>query len=298
MGIIEKAIERMHEQHPMGAPRMTDPPGTSGKVTTSVSRAPDLVRPATRPVRIVEIDEHSLRSAGLLPPEYQARQIARQYREIKRPLIASALGRGAARIPDGQLILLASALPSEGKTFTALNLALSLSLEREVQVLLVDGDVMKRHISRLLGVAGEPGLLDVLEDPGRDIESAILPTSVRGLSVLPAGPPNENATELLASERMRSVASRMVKAHPNRIVLFDSPPLQLATESHALAQTAAQIVVVVRAGMTLQRDVLDALSLIPEGKHVSLVLNQSVTASTGYYQYETDAGGSQSARSA
>jgi protein-tyrosine kinase len=281
MGIIEKAIEKMHGQQQTGVP----PLANGG-------------RAGTRPVRIIEIDEHALRRAGLLPPEHQARQIARQFREIKRPLLASALGRGTARVLNGQLIMLASAVPGEGKTFTSINLALSLALERDVQVLLVDADVLKPHISRLLGVEKEPGLLEALENPGYDIESAMLPTSVRGLSVLPAGARNENATELLASERMREIASRMVKVHPNRIVLFDSPPLLLATEPHALAQVTEQIVVVVRAGMTLQREVLDALGQIPEGKHVSLVLNQSVTASTGYYQYETDVGGLHSARSA
>jgi exopolysaccharide/PEP-CTERM locus tyrosine autokinase len=193
--------------------------------------------------------------------------------------------------------MLASAIPGEGKTFTAINLAFSLSLEKDLHVLLVDADVSKPHISRLLGIDKEPGLLEALQEPGYDIESAILPTSVRGLSVLPAGALNENATELLASERMRDVAARMVKNHPNRIVLFDSPPLLLTTESRALTQVAEQIVVIVRAGMTPQGAVLDALDQIAEGKHVSLVLNQSVAASTGSYQHEYDGEGPHGARS-
>lgn len=298
MGIIEKAMERMHAQQRAGAPIVNDPPGIFGKGASALPRAAEAGRTSGRPVRLVEIDEHSLRRAGLLAPEHQARQIARQYREIKRPLIASALGHGAVRVPNGQLIMLASAIPGEGKTFTAINLALSLSLEKDLHVLLVDADVQKPHISRLLGLDNEPGLLEALEDPGYDIESAILPTSLRGLSVLPAGAPNENATELLASERMRAVASRMVKIHPHRIVLFDSPPLLFATESQALTQVAEQIVVVVREATTLQRTVLDALDQIPEGKHVCFVLNQSVAASTDYYQYGNNAEGPHSARSA
>src|SRR5581483_9575069 len=276
MSLIEKAIERMQAQQRAGQTAGTEPPLAFGKVVTPLPRPGESGRTPAHPARIVEIAEGALRRAGLLPPEHQVRQIARQYRQIKRPLIAGAFGRGAARIPNGQLILLASAIPGEGKTFTSINLAFSLSHEKDLHVILVDADVAKPHISRLLGVDKEPGLLETLQDPAADLESVILPTSVAGLSVLPAGARSEHATELLASERMRDLVSGMLKRDPSRIVLFDSPPLLLTTESHALTQITGQIVLIVRAGMTPQRAVLDALGQVGEGKHVSLILNQSV----------------------
>jgi len=161
-------------------------------------------------------------------------------------------------------------------------------------VLLMDADVAKPHISKLFGVDSDEGLMDVLKDPTLDVESLILPTDVPGLSILPAGRRSENATELLTSERMRAVVAQIGAHDSHRIVLFDSPPLLLTTESLALAEVVGQIVVVVRAGETSQQKVLDALSYL-EGRAVSLILNQSMnTAPTGYYYYGYgDAGNSQ-----
>src|SRR5690606_20325175 len=102
-------------------------------------------------------------------------------------------------------IMMASALPGDGKTFTSINLALSMSRERDSSVVLVDADVAKPHISRIFGVDKEPGLLDALTDKSDDLESLILPTDVGGLSILPAGGHRDNAAELFASAAMRQL---------------------------------------------------------------------------------------------
>ena len=207
-----------------------------------------------------------------------------QYRRIKRPLIVNATGRGAARLPNGHVIMVASATPGEGKTFTAINLALSMSREKDVHVLLVDADVAKAHISRLFGVAEAPGLLDVLRNSQVDLESVILPTDVPNLSVLPAGLRSRDTTELLASARMAAVMSAIAQHDEWRVALVDSPPLLLTTESHAIAQVAGQVVLVVRAGGTPQHTVLAALSYLGEHPVVSLVLNQcTVSVPENYY---------------
>ncbi len=240
---------------------------------------------------MVSINQAALRSAGLLPPEHQERQIASQYRQIKRPLIADAVGRGKPRIPNGQLIMVASAMPGEGKTFTSINLAFSMALEKDIHVLLVDADVAKPQVSKLFGIVEEPGLLDALVDSDIDLESLILATDVPNLSVLPAGKRTEEATELLTSDRMTAVTHELARRDPTRIVIFDSPPILLTTESQALAHVVGQIVVVVRAGQTQQQVVLDALSYLPEGSNISLVLNQSLTRGeygSYYYGYGTD----------
>jgi len=209
-----------------------------------------------------------------------------QFRQIKRPLVANALGRGTPQLPNGQLIMLASALPGDGKTFTSVNLALSLAMEKDVRILLVDADVAKPHISKIFGVEGEPGLLDVLRDEHVDVESVIMSTDVPGLSILPAGRASETATELLASPRMEAVVARLGSIDAMRIVLFDSPPLLLTTESRALAGQVGQIVLVVAAGVTPQQAVLDALELLGERKSIGLVLNQSEEGEqAGYHRY-------------
>jgi len=253
-------------------------------VSTNATRVGPAGSPPV-PERIVDVDEDALRASGLLPPQHQARRIAEQYRQIKRPLVANAIGRGTARLPNAHLIMMASAMPGEGKTFTSINLAFSMASEKDVRVLLVDADVAKPHISRLLGLDKERGLLDALQDPLADVEAMVLPTSVPGLSVLPAGKWSDHATELLASARMHEVVASIGRRDPNRIVLFDSPPLLLTTESQALAQVVGQIVLVVCANKSPQHVVLDAISHLGENRAISLVLNQSVASSDSSYYY-------------
>jgi exopolysaccharide/PEP-CTERM locus tyrosine autokinase len=242
---------------------------------------------AAVPSRVITINQEGLRAAGLLPPPHQERQIANQYRQIKRPLVENAVGHGKAAVANGQFIMVASAMPGEGKTFTSINLAFSMAREKDVRVLLVDADVVKPQISRMFGIAEERGLLNALADPGVDIERLILSTDVPNLAVLPAGTGgSEQATELLASARMTALMHEAARRDPSRIILLDSPPLLLTTESRALARIAGQIVIVVRADSTPQDVVLDAVSYLPENANTSLILNQSVLrGESGYYYY-------------
>ncbi len=235
--------------------------------------------------RIVQVNSDALRAAGFLAPEDEERQLVDQYRNIKRPLLAHAFGKQATRIPDGHLVLISSALAGEGKSFTCINLALSLAHERDHSVLLVDADVAKPHISRLFGAADEPGLLDLLDGDRRvDHRNFILPTSVPGLSLLPAGKARQYATELLASNRMEELMRALGEEDPQRIVVFDSPPVLLTSEARVLTRLVGQVVLVVHAGMTPQQAVLEAVDSIEEGKAVNLILNQArQSAGSGYY---------------
>ena len=215
---------------------------------------------------------------------------AQQFRQIKRPLINAALGRGAARVPQGNLIVVTSAVPGEGKTFTSLNLALSMALEEDLTVLLVDGDAVNPQLTQLFGLESEPGLLDVLADPEVSLTSAMVASDVPGLAFLPAGRPIANATELLSSARMQEVAAHLGADAP-RLVVFDSAPLLVTTESQALAQLVGQILMVVRADDTQQHIVLEALEKLDEGKPVALMLNQSTRQLHAAYYYPYGSGG-------
>ena len=302
MSLVETALKKMQEAGRSGADRPTDAhkqatlrtdpraPGVIGELvraSASASHAEAALEDGRRgSTKWIRVDRQALRQEGLLAPEHQDRLLADEFRHIKRPLIAAAIGRGSARTPNGQIIMMASALPGEGKTFTSINLALSISLDRDVSVLLIDADVTKPHVTKTFGLEDEPGLLDVLRDEALDAESTILPTDVPGLSVLPAGKRAKDAAELLASQRMADVMAALLTRDPNRIVIVDSSPLLLTNESRVLAHLAGQIVLVVRAGTTLQRAVLDAIDLLSENKSISLVLNQARGAAMPlYYGY-------------
>jgi protein-tyrosine kinase len=279
MSLVERALKKLQESSreraaviPAAAQRAGSPAPAAPPRTVVPQHAP------------VAVDRTALRAAGLLPPEHQERQVADQFRQIKRPLIANAMGRGAKKISHGHLIMTASALPNEGKTFTSINLALSLALEKDITVLLVDADVAKRHLSKIFGVEKEPGLLDALKDDSLDLESLVIPTDTPGLSLLPAGHRTDTATELLSSSHMERTVARLGASSPNRIVLLDSPPLLLTSESRALASVVGQVVLVVAAGRTPQQAVIDAVGYVPADKSVGFILNQcNVRANEGYY---------------
>ncbi len=237
--------------------------------------------------RVVTLDRTRLREIGLLPPEAQERLIANQFRQIKRALLANAFGKGVPAVTNGRLMMMTSALPGEGKTFSTINLALSLAREKNIDVLMVDADVAKPQISSLFGLEREPGLLEALADDRIDVESLVLRTDVNGLCILPAGRCAEDiATELLSSARMDETAARLGSRYPNRIVLLDSPPLLLTNESRVLTGIAGQVVIVVRAGVTPQAAVTEAISYVGEDKPIGLVLNQSkANAPNSYYGY-------------
>ena len=295
MSVIENAIKRLQASRgaaAAAAPAAAAEPSADGAGQPRADFTAPEVAPAAPP-RTIPVSEDALRAAGLLPPPHQERELAQQFRQIKRPIINRAMGRGVEALPHGNLVMVASAVPGEGKTFISLNLALSTRLEEDVTVLLVDGDVVNPRMSQVLGADSERGLLDLIKDPTISLASLILPTDIPGLSFLPAGRPDDNATELLASARMQQVVAQLAGQDPARLVLFDSAPLLLTTESHALAQLAGQILLVVRAGQTSHHVVLEAIDTLAEDKSVSLVLNQSMRQPNSgyYYQYGSTAAG-------
>ena len=230
----------------------------------------------TDDTRLVVVDRELLRANGLLAPEDQARHMADQYRLIKRPILENVQKAADLGGADSMnLIMVASALPGDGKTFNCINLALSIASERDTSVLLVDADVAKPHISNLLGIADQPGLIDLLTSDEYKVRDAIIRTDVPGLSVLPAGQVNAHATELLASKRTSRVLAELSALKASRVVIFDSPPILATAESRVIGSRMGQIMMIVRAGHTPQHAVLEALNSLDQSKAINLVLNQA-----------------------
>ncbi|WP_367184128.1 XrtA-associated tyrosine autokinase [uncultured Azohydromonas sp.] len=231
-------------------------------------------RPMTATSRRVELDLRRLAAANFVTPGAPRSRIADQYRVIKRPLIANALGKGAAPVAHGNRIMVTSALPGEGKTFTSVNLALSIAAELDTTVMLVDADVGRPSVLKTLGLAPGPGLLDVLE--GRaTMPEVLLRTNIDKLTLLSAGTLHDRATEVLASDGMHSLLQEVAQRYDDRIIIFDSPPLLLTTEARALASHMGQVIMVVRAGHTSQSDVRAALDTIEFCPVKLLLLNQA-----------------------
>ncbi|MEZ5499000.1 MAG: P-loop NTPase [Steroidobacteraceae bacterium] len=286
MSFIERALEKVRNAErdttgKGGAARL-DRPGTQepGQARARSTQAPEPVRPRVVVNPAVAVSDELLREAGVLAAPDDVHQQAAEFRSIKRELLNDiADGDGRRR-----LVMVTSALSAEGKTFTAVNLALSLALEQDWSVLLVDADIIKPALSKMLGLQGRQGLLDAALDSSVDVNSLILTTSVPGLSVIPAGRPDPHASEYFASERM-DVIWRALLADPRRIVVIDSLPVLLTSEAPALTQHVHNVLMVVRAERTPQAAVRDAIERLGERAEIRLVLNaeEKFGPKDGYY---------------
>lgn len=220
------------------------------------------------------IDRELLRSQGFIVPGAPPTSLSEEFRLIKRQLLLSALGGpGGTAIARGQLILICSAHPNEGKTFSSVNLALSMASETEIEVVLVDADVAKPEILSTLGLPGGPGLMDALANPKLDVEQLLIHTDIPNLSVLPAGLQTNNDTELLASERTGKLIDRLIENKPRRIILFDSAPALAASPASVLALHVGQCVIVVRADQTTESALRDTMSLLDACPRLQFMLN-------------------------
>jgi exopolysaccharide/PEP-CTERM locus tyrosine autokinase len=246
------------------------PQATAPQATATQPPAPQA--PA-REARQVTINLDYLHRTGMITPDAGRTPLAEEFRIIKRPLIRNAFQKDAS--PHSNLIMVTSALPSEGKTFCAINLALSIAKEMDHTVLLVDADVARPSVPRYLGLNAKEGLMDVLLDDQLDLADVMLKTNIDTLRILPAGRPHKNATELLASLTMSTLLDEISRRYSDRIVIFDSPPLLITSEARVLASRMGQIVMVVEAETTTRHAVKDALRHLGHADNVSLVYNKS-----------------------
>jgi exopolysaccharide/PEP-CTERM locus tyrosine autokinase len=274
--LIEEAALRLQELQGKGAPDpwpdILPPDRSSPRVGAAVMPIARVAPPTPRPARLVEIDFSLLTARGMLTPEASQPQLASEYRILKRPLIRQAFGKQRAPTPRGRFIMVTSAQRGEGRTFTAVNLAMSIVTETNQPVLLVDADVSNPSLSTLLGLPEGPGLLDVLADAA-ELSDALVKTQIDGLSVLPTGDANVRATELIASATMRKLLDDLTARDPDLMLIFDAPPLLTTTEARELASHMGQLIVVVEAGRTAQSQVREALSIVEGVPERMLVLN-------------------------
>lgn len=221
------------------------------------------------------IDKLRLRDEGFILPEAPIGALAEEFRLVKRQLLLRSDIDGRAAVPKDRMILVCSAQPNEGKTFCAVNLALSLASERDNEVLLVDADVAKPEVLSTLGLAGSAGLIDAIADPHADVEHFIIRTDIPKLSVLPAGKATHNDTELLSSARAAQVIASLVASNPRRIVILDSAPALAASPAAVLAHRVGRILMVVRADRTTESNLRDAIALLDGCPDIALLLNAS-----------------------
>ena len=237
---------------------------------TPAGRTP--AAPPVRGKRHVSIDVGHLMERNILTPATKRNRTLEEFRLIKRMVLSRRWDQSDR---PGNTVIVTSALPSEGKTTTAINLAMSIAAEEDVRVLLVDADFIRADALRQLGVSAKQGLIDVIENPNLDLSEVMLTTDIDKLTLLPSGQLHERCTELLASARMDDVVAELANRYDDRIIIFDSPPILATTESVALSSHMGQIVFVVQAGRTSRESIHSALELIDDPQRIGLVLNRT-----------------------
>lgn len=290
MSIIEKAFNKAKEQ------------GQIKDTRFDVQNAEDIVAPLSLPIEaavdtpqsviaseadvVAEIDWDRLADLGFVTPDDSNTQTIEEYRNIKRPLVTNAFGESSVGIERANLILVTSSVPGEGKTFTAINLALSIANERDKKVLLIDADVARPSIAKTLGISSAPGLIEYLAGQDVKFSDIVLRTNMPGLKIIPAGKQHKHSTELLSSNRMVLLAQELSNRYPDRIVIFDSPPLLAATQGQVLAGLVGQVVLVIEAEATPQSMVMESVNKLASCGIVLTVLNKSKSSSdANYYGY-------------
>lgn len=234
------------------------------------------------------LDMAALERAGLVVGHKVRTRISEEFRitvgHILRSLQTNySPGRGSPNV-----LMVTSARPGEGKSFSTLNLAGSMAQHTQREVLLVDVDAKQRSISVELGLGDRPGLLDMSTNPSLRVEDVIVRTAIPHLSVVPIGSGHTIGSELTAARPMSTLIERVARRFPNAIVLLDAPPCLSTSDPSTLAPYVGQIVMVVEAEKTQRNEIIAALDLIKACPAITLMLNKiklTTSYTFGAYHY-------------
>jgi len=233
--------------------------------------------------RTVVLDTARLALAGTVDWNADRTPVMEELRLIKRRLLRKAFDENRPDDSISHLVMITSAKPREGKTFTSTNIAISISMEEDYNVLLVDADIRRQALRQNLGLEANQGFVDLLLNPSLDMADVLLRTNIPKLSVLPAGTMSDRAPELLASARMRDLIDDMAKRYRDRIILFDTAPCLVSSDAATLAAHVGQVVFVVEAEQTQQHEIIAALNLISACPDISFILNKAQPLATTSY---------------
>jgi receptor protein-tyrosine kinase len=225
--------------------------------------------------RQVTIDRASLARNGIMISSALRSRSSEEFRIIKRHVLAKYAAEADAGLAHrSRAIMVTSARPGEGKSFTAINLALSIASEQDLKVLLIDSDTRRHSVQKMMGIAADIGLIDLLSDPAIDFADVVVRTNMPNLSIMPAGNPDIHIPELLSSRRTRSLFDEMTRRYADRFIIFDAAPCLASSDPTVLAELVGQIVFVVEADRTQTEEIDAAINLISACPNIGLLLNK------------------------
>ena len=290
MSTIEKALQKQREKNQQGsadqAQEAVQLPAEAAP-QADAQAAPEQAANGN-PKELITIDQQELKAKGLITDSTERQKIKDEFRYIKRKLLNNAFGQGAQNLENGNLVMVSSGKPNEGKTFISINLALSIALEQDKTVLLIDADVIRPSISAELNISPRKGLVEYLLGEVSNVSEVIYNTSINNLKIIPAGEPHHLTSELLTSDKMRQLTLELANRYGDRMVIFDSPPLIEVNESQVLANLMGQALVVVEESHSKISDIQKAVDSLNEDLAIGFVINKAVQTQKdlyGYYGY-------------
>ncbi|MBR9784360.1 MAG: polysaccharide biosynthesis tyrosine autokinase [Gammaproteobacteria bacterium] len=242
----------------------------------------------------IQLDLKSLSAKGMVDNSAERRIINEEYRAIKRKILSNAFGPLSKTLNRSNVVMVTSSKPGEGKTFTAVNLALSIASEQDKTVLLVDADVLRPNVMKTLGSRNREGLIEYLLGEKRSISDVMLSTNIPKLKLIAAGKSHHLSNELLASEVMRTTVDEFSTRYKDRIVIIDTPPLLGINETSVLANLAGQAIVVCEEGRSKIHDIKSSVAHLNPEMAIGFVVNKSLRQDNGpgYYGYYYGSNGS------
>ncbi|MBJ6723670.1 XrtA-associated tyrosine autokinase [Geomesophilobacter sediminis] len=270
MSRIEKAMEkaaRLREQDVDAVPAVPPPAEREAPAAPPVFTPPERTLTPSHPFLV-----------NLLDPRSPA---AEEYRKLKGTLVKLTKGEKFRNT-----LMVTSAVPNEGKSLTALNLAISLAQELDYTVLLIDGDLRRPSLHRYLDVEEGPGLGDVLLGEA-DIPETLVATGIGKLSIMRAGRPVENPAELFSSQKMRGLVEEMKNRYPDRFIIFDTPPLLPFAETRSLANLVDGVLFVVMERLASQANIREGIESLKGCPLLGIVYNAATLGESDhtYYYY-------------
>jgi receptor protein-tyrosine kinase len=281
MSTIEKALAKQNNAD-------TSSTEVSSQEEVTLTFGEETQQVSSSHAETLNLDKESLEERGYLIDNGTRKSIKDEFRQIKRKLLNNAFGAASKTLDNSNLVMVSSSKPNEGKTFVSINLALSIALEQDKTVLLIDADVLRPSINRELGLGNVPGLIEYLLGQKETIGDIIYNTNIDKLKIIPAGEPHHLSNELLASDKMESLAKELAERYPDRIVIFDCPPLIGVTETLVLANLMGQAIVVVEESKTQLSDIQKATENLSDDLALGIVLNKAIKSHKdmyGYYGY-------------
>lgn len=283
MSIIEKALNK-------NVPPGTITNGQQAKINReylSQESDNDLISHAkNKTSQKITIDLEHLADQGVIIPGEERSILNEEFRRIKQPIINNIKGKSAHPIPKANLLQVTSSLPGEGKTFTAINLAMAISQEFDYTVLLVDADLLRSSVNKVFGIEDKAGLSEYLSGDVDSLSDVLLTTNIPKLTLLPAGKKHHLTSELFSSSLMDSLFDELSERYNDRIIIIDSPPVLSTNEANILSRKVGQIIFIIEQNKTTQASVKEALSQFDDNSVLGIVMNKTRTSnSSGYYGY-------------